>query len=106
MSRPPRRFLGVTKRIGELDQNITNIEVEGGVSAGIRWRSLGTDMVPIFEEHQAREEKGIKMKDWYAMEPMERAIVIAVRRIENAAKNHQAEAEIRDARRKQKQQSK
>jgi len=52
-------------------------------------------MVPIFEEHMAREEKKLTMKEWYALEPMERAIIIAVRRISNAAKNHQAEAEIK-----------
>lgn len=34
------------------------------------------------------------------MEPMERAIVIAVRRIDIAAKNHQTEAEIRASKRK------
>jgi hypothetical protein len=92
----------VTKRVGDLDQSITRIELEHGVNAGIRWRSLGADMVPIFEEHMARDEKGISMKDWYTMEPMERAIVIAVRRISNAAKNHQAEAEIAAAKRQQK----
>lgn len=101
MCKPPRCFLGVTKRVGELETNITRIELEHGVSAGIRWRSLGRDMVPIFEEHMARDEKGIRMKDWYAMEPMERAMVIAVRRISNAAKNQQAEAEIKDAKRQQ-----
>ena len=101
MCKPPRRFLGVTKRVGDLDLNITRIELEHGISAGIRWRSLGADMVPIFEEHMARDEKGIRMKDWYSLEPMERAIVIAVRRISNAAKNHQAEAEIRAAKRTQ-----
>jgi hypothetical protein len=87
--------------VGEIEQNITHIELEHGINAGIRWRSLGTDMVPIFEEHLVREENKIRMKDWYAMEPMERAIKIAVRRINNAAKNHQSEAEIEDAKRKQ-----
>jgi len=99
---PAKRFLGVTKRVGELDENITRIELENGISAGIRWRSLGREMVPIFEEHLARDEKGIRMKEWYAMEPMERAIIIAVRRITNAAKNHQTEAEIKANKRKSK----
>jgi hypothetical protein len=98
----PKRFLGVTKKVGDLQENITRIELDNGVSAGIRWKSLGADMVPLFEEYLAREEKGIDMKAWYDMEPMERAIVIAVRRIGNAAKNHQAEAEIKAADRKTK----
>lgn len=59
-------------------------------------------MVPLFEEHLAREEKNIRLDDWYGMDKTERAIVIAVRRIGNAAKNHQAEAEIRAADRKSK----
>jgi len=85
----------VTKRVGEVDVNITGIELEHGISAGIRWRSIDRDMVPIFEEHTAREEKKLTMKEWYSLEPMERAIIIAVRRIANASRNHQAEAEIR-----------
>ena len=92
----------MTKRVGELQENITRVELEHGINAGIRWRTLGRDMVPIFEEHSAREEKGYSMKEWYALEPMERAIVIAVRRIDNAAKNHQAEAEIKASKAKQK----
>jgi hypothetical protein len=62
-------------------------------------------MVPIYEEHSARLERNISIKDWYAMEAMERAMVVAVRRIDISMKNHQAEAEIaqskRDAKRKQ-----
>lgn len=92
----------MTKQVGELQENITRIELEHGVSAGIHWRSLGKEMVPIFEEYQAREERGIGLKQWYEMEPMERAIVVAVRRIGNAARNHQAEAEIKANKNKQK----
>ena len=91
----------MTKRIGEVDYNITGVELENGVNAGIRWRSLGPDMVPIFEEHSARDEKGITMKEWYALEPMERAIIVAVRRITNATSNHQTEAEIKANKAKQ-----
>ena len=99
MFNPPRRFLGVTKRVGEVQEDITRVEFESGVSAGISWRLLGVGMVPIYEEHLARLERGIGMKEWYNMEPMERAIIIAVRRIDNASKGHQTEAESKKMRR-------
>lgn len=51
-------------------------------------------MVPIFEEHAARLEKNYKLREWYELDSMERAMIIAVRRIEIAAKNQQTEAEI------------
>jgi len=89
----------VTKAVGEVQENLTRIELDNNVSAGIYWRSLGTGMVPIFEEHLARLERNIRMDDWRRMEAMERAMVIAVRRVENAAKNHQAEAEAKAAKR-------
>lgn len=86
--------------MGEVDESITRIELDHGVSAGIRLGSLGEDMVPLFEEHTARLERNIRLKDWYEMEPMERAMVVAVRRLDNAMKNHQAEAEIRHSKNK------
>jgi len=56
-------------------------------------------MVPLFDEHAARLEYGYSVTDWYAMEPMERALVVAIRRIDNAMKNLQAEAEIKHVKR-------
>ena len=82
-----KRFLGVTKRTGEVDESVTKIEIENQVHAGIRWRSLDAGMVPIFEEHSARLERGYTMSAWYALDPMERAVVIAQRRLENASRN-------------------
>ena len=92
-----RHFLGVIKRIGLVDESITSVEVENQVSAGIKWRSLGPDMVPIFEEHSARLERGYTLTAWYALEPMERAIVIAQRRLENASKNLHNDAQTAHA---------
>lgn len=89
----------MTKQIGEVDENITRIELDHGVSAGIRLGSLGPDMVPMFEEHIARLERGISLDAWYALPPMERAMVIAVRRLDNAMKNLQTEAEIKHSKR-------
>lgn len=89
----------MTKRVGEVQEDITRIELDNGVSAGIYWRSLGAGMVPIYEEHMARLERNISMENWYQMEPMERAMIVAIRRIDNASKGHQAEAEARKMKR-------
>lgn len=89
----------MTKRVGEVDESVTRIELDNAVSAGIQLGSLGPDMVPLFEEHSARLERGIGLDAWYKMEPMERAMIVAQRRLENAMKNLQAEAEIRKAKR-------
>lgn len=89
----PRTFLSVTKIVGQVPENITRVELDGGVSAGIRWQSLSPELVPIYEEQAARLEKNISLEAWGNMSPVEKAIVIAVRRIDNAAKNLHAEAE-------------
>ena len=51
-------------------------------------------MVPPYEEHLARLERGIAMKEWYEMHPIERALIVAIRRINIMEKNLQTEAEI------------
>lgn len=93
----------VTKQIGEIRENVTRIELDNAVSAGVMWGALGSDMVPIFEEHTTRLERNYTLEQWYALDPMERALVVAHRRIDMAAKNLQSDAEIRDAKRKSKQ---
>jgi len=92
----------VTKQVGEIDEKLTHIELDNQVSANIRWRSLGADMVPIFEEHSVRLERNYGIEAWYALSPMERAIMVAQRRIDNAMKNHQTEAEARQMKKSQK----
>jgi len=90
----------VTKRAGDVQENITRLEVDNLISAGISWRKLAPDLVPLFEEHSARIERDKSIEQWYGMEPMERAIIIAQRRIEIAMKNHQSDAEAKAAKRK------
>lgn len=92
----------VTKQTGELRETVTRFELDNAVSAGVTWGSLGADMVPLFEEHSARLERGYTIDQWYALDAMERAMVVAHRRIDIASKNLQADAEIRDAKRKAK----
>lgn len=89
-----RTFLRVTKSIGYTDESVTKIELKSSVSAGIRWGSLGNEMVPIFEEQSTRLERGFSIQAWLDLDPMERAMIVAVRRIDNSMKNLQAEAEI------------
>lgn len=91
-------FLNVTKRVGETNQLVTRVELERRVNAGIQWRSIGDGMVPIFEEHSVRIQRNFTVEQWEKLEPMERAIVIAEHRIDNAMKGHYAEAESRQMR--------
>ena len=88
-------FLRVTKSIGYTDADVTRIELNNTVSAGIRWGSLGNDMVPMFEEQYERITRRYTLEQWAELDPLEKAMMIAVRRIENAMKNLQAEAEAK-----------
>jgi hypothetical protein len=65
------------------------------VNAGINLHSLGNGLVPVFEEHEARLEAQYEMDKWYDLSPMERAFIVAHRRLRIAMKNLQSEAEIR-----------
>ena len=85
----------MTKSIGYTDEVVTHIELDNAVSAGIRWGSLGDDMVPLFEEHLARIGARYSIQQWMELDPMEKAMIVAVRRTDNAMRNLQAEAEIK-----------
>lgn len=89
----------VTKKVGEIRENVTRIELDNAVSAGVTWGSLGGDMVPLFEEHSARLERDYTLNEWYALDRMERALVVAQRRIDMASRNLQSDAEAREAKR-------
>lgn len=78
------------------------MELDEGVSAGVSLKALTQDMVPLHEEHEARLERGITLSNWSGMDMYEKALLIANRRIRIQIKNLQAEAEIRDAKRKAK----
>lgn len=91
-------FLGVTKRIDEIDYGVTEIELEYGVSAGIYLRSLSEDTIPPYYEHSARVKAGKSLAEWEAMSRWDKALVVAIMQIDNAVQGHQAEAEIKHAR--------
>ena len=78
---------------------MTRVELDHAVSAGVELKALGADMVPLYEEHEARLERGISLADWGGMDVMERALVVAQRRIRIALENIQAEAQIQHAKR-------
>lgn len=92
----------VTKQAGELRETVTKFELDNAISSGVTWGSLGSDMVPLFEEHSTRMERNYTLDQWYALDPMERAMAVAHRRLDIASKNLQVEAEIRDSKRKAK----
>jgi len=94
MWQPPQNFLGVTKSEGGVNFDVSELEPDKtGAPTGIRWRSLGTGLVPIFEEHLVRKDNDYTIEEWYALDPMERAIDVAVFRTNRAIKAHQASAE-------------
>jgi hypothetical protein len=84
---------------------VTQVELDYGISAGIQLCMIGIDMVPVQEEHEARLERGIGLDAWSRMPMMEKALIVAVRRIRNAMSNIRTEAEIRQAERNMKKKS-
>jgi len=90
----------VTIKQDELTRNVTEVELEHGISAGIGLRSFGNGMIPVFEEHDVRIENRMNLAEWDELPYMERVIIIAVSRTKRAMSNLQAEAEARDIKRK------
>lgn len=94
----------MTVPIGELNVPVTQVELQHGISAGIRLNTFAVGLVPIHEEHEARLERNISLEFWGTMHHMEKALIIANRRNRIAMKNLQEEAVIekskRDAKKK------
>ena len=57
------------------------------------------NLVPVYEEHSARIERGISVAGWMEMDETEKALIIARRRIAIQMQNLQTDAEIRKAKR-------
>ena len=104
-------FLGVTKMVGTagaLDpadavyEDLVNIPIFSGISAGIRLKTLIFGLVPVYEEHAARKSEGYKLKEWYELSSFERAFAVAVFRTEKAIESHQNDAEIAEMKKKNK----
>lgn len=87
----------MTKKIGYNNVSITRIDLQHGVSSGVSWGIISEGMVPVFEEQLSRIEANYKLDEWMNMEPIEKSMIIAVRRLRIAMENQQAEAEVRNA---------
>lgn len=90
----------MTLQNGEISVDITEAELQFGVSAGIELRLPQTGMISVYEENDAREQAHISLTEWGNMDYMEKALTVAMYRVRNAVRNHQAEAEIRESRRR------
>jgi len=90
----------VTINQDEITRNVTEVELEHGVSAGIGLRSLVKGMIPVFEEQDVRIDNRMSLAEWDALPYMERVIIVALTRTKRAMSNLHAEAEIRDTDRK------
>ena len=90
----------MTIKQDELTRNVTEAELEHGISAGIGLRSFGNGMIPVFEEHDVRIENRMNLAEWDELPYMERVIIIAVSRTKRAISNLQAEAELKESKRK------
>lgn len=84
----------MTKRVGEIEILVTEIELDHAVYAGVNQSAQGDDLVTLQEEHEARLERGLNVEAWSRMEMYEKALLIAARRNRIAIANQQAEAEI------------
>lgn len=100
--RLPRSFLGATKRQGDLEVPVTQVELDHGIYTGIQLREIGADMVPLQEEHEARLERGITLDTWCRMPMLEKALIVAIRRNRIAIANIHTEAEISQSEREMK----
>jgi len=92
----------VTIPNGITRDSVTKAQLDGGPATGLQWGALGAGMVPTFEEQAARLDKNMTLEQWGALDPMERALLIAQRRIDAAIRAVQEEAAARQAKRKAK----
>jgi hypothetical protein len=58
-------------------------------------------MVLLYEEHNARNEAGYQIDEWYDLHPRERATEVALYRIRHSLEYQKAKAEQRRANKKQ-----
>jgi hypothetical protein len=82
--------------------SVTKAQLDNGPATGLQWGALGVGMIPIFEEQAARLERNLTLEQWAALDSMERALLIAQRRIDAAIRAVQEEAAMRQAKRKAK----
>lgn len=74
--------------------------MDHGISANLWLSSFSPGLVPVYEEHSARLERGINLDSWANMQVEEKALIVAIRRTKRAEENLLAEAEIEKSERK------
>lgn len=84
----------MTKRVGYVDHIVTRVDPEETVHTGVQMHSFQY-LVPFYEEHAVRQGLGYTLDQWLALDHMERAIEVAVRRIRIASEAHEADAQNR-----------
>jgi len=87
----------VTANQDGLTRNVTEIELDHGVSAGIGLRSFGNGMISVFEVENVRIQNKLSISEWDDTPYMERVMLVAVNRINRSISNLQAEAELRSS---------
>lgn len=91
----------MNKRQGEIDVPATKVELEHGINPGLFMGIILNGLVPSFEEHTVRLERGFRLSEWEQISEEEKAIMIAQSRIYKAVHNLTEEAEIEEIERKQ-----
>lgn len=102
MSKPLKTFLGVTVSRDEDIRNVTEVELERVVNAGIRLNIYGVNLIPVYEEHYVRIQYRYSLDEWDELPYLDKVMFVAMNRIENARRSVQSEAEIEDSERKAK----
>jgi len=92
----------VTVKIGERVTNVTEVELDHGVNAGISFNIYGLNLIPVYEEQQTRVENRFTLAEWDALPYLDKVLSVAMRRIRLSIKNVQAEAELSESERKSK----
>lgn len=82
------------RKQGNAEILATHVELEHEVSAGLWQNTVIPGTIPLIEEHTARLERGIDLETWGKMNSDEKALLVAVRRVNIAIHNLQQEAEI------------
>jgi len=83
-------------------EDLINIPIASGISAGIRLKTFLYGLVPIYEEHAARKSEGYNLQEWYELSSFDRVFSVAVFRTEKAIEAHQNDAEIAEMKKKNK----
>lgn len=93
-------FLSVTKPVGYagIRYSVAYVELEEPVETDIEMRAFSRELVSPFEENDARLEAGYNLIEWLSLSRWQRALEVAMYRIRNSIKAHQAEKDAQKMR--------